>query len=74
MAQDGGAKLTRIEELEQAVESLPVEEYRRFRAWFLEHDWVEWDRQIEQDSESGKLDFLVREAEDGSKRGTLGDL
>jgi hypothetical protein len=28
----------------------------------IELDWEEWDRPIEKDSASGKLDFLVNEA------------
>jgi hypothetical protein len=56
--------MTRVEQLAEAVGSLGAEEYRQFRNWFLERDWAEWDRQIEADSASGKLDFLVREAEE----------
>ena len=66
--------MTRIEEIEQAVASLPAEEYRQFREWFLERDWGQWDRQIQADSESGKLDFLVKEAMDEKSRGKLRDL
>ena len=66
--------MTRIEEIEQAVASLPAEEYRQFREWFLERDWGQWDRQIQADSESGKLDFLVKEAMDEKNRGKLRDL
>src|SRR6266852_4737312 len=29
---------------------------------FLDHDWAEWDRQIERDATSGKLDRLMRQA------------
>jgi hypothetical protein len=54
--------MTRIEEIETAVNALPAEEYRHFRYWFLEKDWEKWDNQIVEDSRSGKLDFLVREA------------
>lgn len=60
-----------IEELEKAVDALQVEEYRQFRAWFLERDWERWDRQIEEDSASGKLDFLLQEAEEEKKSGSL---
>ena len=66
--------MTRIEEIEKAVASLPAEEYRRFREWFLELDWAQWDKQIQADSESGKLDFLVKEAIDEKNRGKLRDL
>ena len=54
--------MTKIEELEIVVDSLPEEEYRRFRRWFLERDWDKWDKQIAEDSTSGKLDILIQEA------------
>ena len=66
--------MTRIEEIENAVASLPVEENRQFRDWFLERDWAQWDKQIQADSESGKLDFLVQEAKEEKSRGNLRDL
>lgn len=66
--------MTHIEKLEQEVASLPIDEYRQFRNWFLERDWVEWDRQIEEDSASGKLDFLLKEAEDEKRQGRLRSL
>lgn len=54
--------MSKVEELERAVASLPAEEYREFRRWFLERDWEQWDQQMEEDAKAGKLDFLVREA------------
>lgn len=66
--------MTRVEELEMAVESLPEKEYSEFRRWFLERDWAKWDRQIEADSASGRLDFLVSEAQQGKAKGSLKDL
>jgi hypothetical protein len=51
-----------LNELKSAIEDLPDEEYARLRQWFSERDWRKWDRQIEADSEAGKLDFLVKEA------------
>jgi hypothetical protein len=66
--------VTRIEEIKNAVVSLPADEYRQFRDWFLERDWAQWDKQIQADSESGKLDFLVKEAMDEKNRGKLRDL
>ena len=66
--------MTRIEEIENAVVSLPIEEYRQFREWFLERDWVQWDKQLLEDSESGKLDFFAKEAMEEKLRGNLRDL
>jgi len=51
-----------VEELETAVDSLPEGEFRRFRRWFLEKDWRKWDEEIEEDSRTGALDFLIEEA------------
>jgi hypothetical protein len=66
--------MSRLREIELAIDSLPEEEYSQFRRWFLERDWVKWDRQIEADSASGKLDFLVREAQEAKTKGTLKSL
>ena len=66
--------MTRLEELERAIASLPEGEYRALRRWFLERDWEKWDRQIEEDAAVGKLDFLVKEARDARKGGQLKDL
>lgn len=32
------------------------------RRWFAEKDWEAWDNQIEEDSKSGRLAFLGKEA------------
>jgi len=54
--------MSKVEEIEAIIESLSEEEYARLRKWFSEKDWEKWDKQIEADSESGKLDFLIKEA------------
>ena len=54
--------IARVEEIQVAIESLPYQEYIRLMQWFSARDWERWDRQIEADSESGKLDFLIEEA------------
>jgi hypothetical protein len=41
---------------------LSPEELAKFRARFVELDHVLWDRQIESDANSGKLDQLVKKA------------
>lgn len=63
--------MTKLTEIELAIDSLPEEEYGEFRRWFLERDWAKWDRQIEADSASGKLDFLIMEAQEAKAKGTL---
>jgi hypothetical protein len=64
----------RLTELETAVEQLSEPDYDKFRRWFLERDWLAWDREIDTDSASGKLDFLVREAKDAKRTGRLRDI
>lgn len=66
--------MSKLEELERAIDNLPEEEYRRFRNWFLEKDWESWDRQIAEDSRAGKLDFLVKEAIEAKKKNELREL
>ena len=66
--------MTRVEELEIAVDALTHEEYSRFRRWFLDRDWQQWDREIEEDAEAGRLDFLVVEAAEAKNRKKLRDL
>ena len=51
-----------VKSIESAVESLPPMELAEFRRWFAEFDGNAWDRQIEQDAASGKLDQLATEA------------
>jgi len=51
-----------VKSIERAVESLPTLELAEFRQWFAEFDGNAWDRQIEQDAASGKLDLLAAEA------------
>ncbi|MCF6269745.1 MAG: hypothetical protein L3J41_08550 [Melioribacteraceae bacterium] len=51
-----------IEEIEKVVTQLPKEQFRKFRDWFYKFDSEIWDKQIENDLNDGKLDFLVKEA------------
>ena len=54
--------MSRVESIQSAILSLSPEEYAQLRQWFAERDWEQWDKQIEEDSASGKLDFLIEEA------------
>jgi hypothetical protein len=64
----------RVEALQTAVDSLTKDEYRRFRQWFLNRVWETWDREIEEDSDAGRLDGLIREAMDAKALGTIVEL
>jgi hypothetical protein len=53
--------MTKLEDIERAVEQLPPEKLAEFRTWFEEFDAAIFDSKIEHDIRSGKLD---RHAED----------
>jgi hypothetical protein len=66
--------MPKVDKIKEAIEELPEEEYVQLRQWFSEKDWQKWDKQIEANSESGKLDFLIKEALDEKAKGKLKDL
>lgn len=51
--------MSELEELEKRIRNLGPEDLAKFRAWFAEFDHALWDRKIESDAKSGKLDRLV---------------
>lgn len=66
--------MSKLEKLKMEIETLPKEEFAELVRWLSEKDWDTWDREIEADSQAGKLDFLVREAQDAKTKRTLKDL
>jgi hypothetical protein len=54
--------MSELEELERRIRKLSAEDLARFREWFTEFDHALWDRQIEADAKSGKLDRLANQA------------
>ena len=66
--------MSNVEEIKAAIEALPEPDYVQLRRWFSERYWEKWDKQIEADSKSGKLDFLIAEAVEEKTKGTLKEL
>lgn len=66
--------MTKVEQLEQDVQTLAPEELAMFRAWFAEFDWQDWDRQLERDVAAGKLDRFAAEALAEDDRGESTEL
>jgi hypothetical protein len=66
--------MTKIDAIKKAINALPDDEYMQLRQWLSEKDWRKWDREIEADSCSGKLDFLLSEALDEKNKGKLRNL
>ena len=56
-----------LTEIEQAIAELSPQDYNRFREWFEEYDAQMWDKQIEEDAKSGRLDRLLAEVEEEIK-------
>ena len=54
--------MTALEQVEIQVQQLSPSDFAKFRAWFQEYAWQEWDRKIEQDSKFGKLKALAEKA------------
>ncbi len=48
-----------VEDLEKAVAELTPDQLARFRAWFDEFEAGRFDRRIERDADTGRLDRLA---------------
>ncbi|MBI4828741.1 MAG: hypothetical protein HY804_08010 [Nitrospinae bacterium] len=66
--------MAKVDEIKVAIESLRETEYAQLRQWFTERDWRAWDARVEADSNSGKLDFLRKEAVAEKRAGKLTDI
>ena len=53
--------MTTVEAIEHDVIKLSANKLTEFREWFLEYDATVWDKQIEADARTGKLDALATE-------------
>jgi len=56
--------MSRLEKIEQSVAELADDELNQFAEWFDELRWKRWDSAIKKDSEAGKLDDLLQEADE----------
>jgi hypothetical protein len=65
--------MSRVEEIEAAIESLSPEEFRRVAQWLNDREQAQWDAQMDEDSAAGRLDFLFDEASREAKEGMLRD-
>ena len=50
-----------VKEIEAAITQLPVRDVTELMSWLAEHHAEVWDKQIEYDLDSGKLDALLAE-------------
>jgi len=63
--------MSRVEQIEQAIQELTAEEFAQLaqRVYALEQE--RWERQLDHDASTGKLDFLLDEAHSERENGTL---
>jgi hypothetical protein len=54
--------MTKLELIEEEIRNLSAEELAQLRNWFLELDAEQWDKEIERDAASGKLDKLFEKS------------
>jgi hypothetical protein len=66
--------MSKIERIERDVQALAPDELTAFRQWFQEFDAAAWDRQIEDDVRTGKLNALADAALKESAAGKCSDL
>ena len=55
--------MTTLPEIEAAIQQLPETDVRQLAVWLQNYLNEAWDRQIEADLSSGKLDDLIAKAE-----------
>ena len=58
-----------IKEIESAIAQLPPSELAELAKWFEEFQAQVWDEQLEQDMETGRLDALLKQAEQDFEQG-----
>ncbi|MDR9467068.1 hypothetical protein [Marinospirillum sp.] len=58
-----------VQEIEKAITQLTEEELIEFRSWFTEYDEQQWDQQISQDTQQGKLSKLAEQALKAHQKG-----
>ncbi len=61
--------MSKIKDIESAIEKLSKEDLSEFRAWFEEFDAKVWDKQFEEDASSGRLDKVAEQAVSDFKAG-----
>ena len=66
--------MTNVEAIEEQIAELDHASFSKLRDWFVEFDQSRWDKQIEVDSNAGKLDFLINAALAEHRAGKTRDL
>jgi hypothetical protein len=54
--------MTKLRSIQAEIETLDSDEFIYLKNWINELDAQQWEKQIEEDSNAGKLNFLIEEA------------
>jgi hypothetical protein len=65
--------MSTVEEIEAAIARLPQEEFWQLTDRLIARRNDEWDRQMDEDAKTGRLDFLFQESDEERQAGTLKD-
>ncbi|MDD5260922.1 MAG: hypothetical protein PHD76_03645 [Methylacidiphilales bacterium] len=63
-----------VQEVEHAVTHFTNDELKTFRKWFTDFDMEQWDKEIEADSNSGRLDSFISKALEEHRAGQSSDI
>jgi hypothetical protein len=63
-----------IKDIESAIAQLPPSELAELAKWFEEFQAGVWDEQLAQDVKAGRLDSLLRQAEEDFEQGQCNQL
>ena len=63
--------MSRVEQIERAIQELSPEEFARLPQHIRSLEQERWERQLDNDAASGKLDFLQNEVRKERESGTL---
>jgi hypothetical protein len=63
--------MTKLEKIEQDITSLAPADVRKLADWLNAYREELWDRQIEEDAKSGKLDKFLEQARREIKEGKV---
>jgi hypothetical protein len=55
--------MSTVAEIEAAISNLPPQDFAQVRDWLLERDNLLWDKEIEEDAATGRLNHIIEEIE-----------
>jgi hypothetical protein len=66
--------MTKLQLIQTEIETLTDNEFTYLKNWINEFDAQQWENQIEEDSNLGRLDFLIEESLLEKSKGQLREL